>query len=68
MFSYYWARYSWATMAAEVDIPERTIGSALAHSTRKSVTAIYTRNDLRKKITEAQTAVENYVFAPKICE
>lgn len=66
--SLYWARYSWATMAAEIDIPERTIGSALAHSTRKSVTAIYTRNDLRKKITEAQTAVENYVFAPEICE
>ena len=60
--SYYWARYSWATIAAELDIPERTIGAALAHSTAKSVTSIYTRVEMRKKIDAANLAVFNEVF------
>lgn len=60
--SIYWARYSWATIAAELDVPERTIGAALGHSTRKSVTNIYTRNDMRKKVEEAQRLVAEYIF------
>lgn len=55
--SYYWARYTWATLAAELDIPERTIGAALGHSTSKSVTSIYTRVDMRKKIDDANRKV-----------
>ena len=45
--SFYWARYSWATIAAELDVAERTIGAALGHSTTKTVTSIYTRVDMR---------------------
>lgn len=63
--SYYWARYSWATIAAELDIPERTIGAALAHSTAKSVTSIYTRVDMRKKIDAANRKVIDFVFNKK---
>ena len=60
--SFYWARYSWATIAAELDIPERTIGAALAHSTSKTVTSIYTRVDMRKKIDAANRRVIDAVF------
>ena len=55
--SIYWARYSWATAAAELDIPEKTIAAALGHSTKQTVTSIYTRNDMRKKIEESQKKV-----------
>lgn len=65
--SYYFARYSWATVAAELDIPERTIGAALAHSTAKSVTSIYTRVDMRKKVDAANRAVIDHCF-PKNLE
>lgn len=60
--SYYWARYAWATIAAELDIPERTIGWALAHSTAKTVTSIYTRVDMRKKVDAANRAVIDHCF------
>lgn len=60
--SYYWMRYSWATVAAELDIPERTIGAALAHSTARTVTSIYTRVDMRKKIDAANRAVIDHIF------
>ena len=63
--SAYWARYTFATIAAELDIPERTIGAALGHSTKKSVTSIYIRTDMRRKIDEAQRKVANYVFGEK---
>lgn len=62
--SYYWARYTWATLAAELDIPERTIGAALGHSTSKSVTSIYTRVDMRKKIDDANRRVLEYANLP----
>lgn len=60
--SVYWARFSWATIAAELDIPERTIGAALAHSTMGSVTSIYIRTDMKKKIDDAQRRVADFVF------
>lgn len=60
--SYYYARYAWATIAAELDIPERTIGGALGHGTAKSVTSIYTRVDMRRKIDAANRRVIDYIF------
>lgn len=60
--SYYCARYTWATLAAELDIPERTIGYALGHSTAKTVTSIYTRVDMRKKVDAANRKVIDFVF------
>lgn len=53
--SVYWARYSWSTIAAELDIPERTIGVALGQSTRNSVTSI----------EEAQKKVRDFVLYEK---
>lgn len=63
--SVYWARYSWSTIAGELDIPERTIGAALGQSTKKSVTSIYIRTDMRKKVEEAQRKVADFVFGKK---
>lgn len=60
--SIYCARFSWATIAAELDIPERTIGAALAHSTKGSVTSIYIRTDMKKKIDDAQRKVADFIF------
>ena len=46
--STYWARHSWATIAAnDLDIPKETIGHALGHSSN-SVTDIYIEFDQRK--------------------
>lgn len=57
----YWARYAWATLAAELDVPERTIGAALGHSSG-TVTSIYTRTDMRKKVDEANRKVIDFVL------
>lgn len=61
----YWARYSWSTIAAELDVPERTIGAALGHSPGKSVTSIYIRTDMRRKVDEANRRVIDYVLYGK---
>lgn len=59
--STYYARYSWATIATELDIPERTIAAALGHSTA-SVTDIYIRTDMRRKVDEANRKVIEHVL------
>ena len=50
--SVYWARHSWATIAAELDIPKETIAAALGHSA-STVTDIYINFD-RTKIDRAK--------------
>lgn len=59
----YWARHSWATIAAELDIPKETIAAALGHG-GNSVTDVYIRFDDRK-IDEANRRVLDYVFYDK---
>ena len=56
----YWARHSWATIAASLDIPKETIAAALGHSCN-SVTDIYIEFD-RRKVDEANRRVLNYVL------
>lgn len=63
--SSYWARYSWAGIAGELDIPIDTIGAAMGHAREKSVTAIYIRTDMRKKVDAANRKVLDYVFYGK---
>jgi len=53
--STYYARHTWATFAAGLDIPKETIPRALGHS-RSSVTDIYINFD-RRKIDEANKRV-----------
>lgn len=58
--STYWARHSWATIAASLDIPKETIAAGLGHSSH-SVTDIYIQFDPRK-VDEANRRVLNYVL------
>ena len=55
----YWARHTWATIAASLEIPKETIAKALGHGGNE-VTDIYIRFD-DKKIDEANRKVIDYV-------
>lgn len=56
----YYARHSWATIAASLDIPKDTIAAALGHG-GNTVTDIYIEFD-RRKVDEANRRVLNYVL------
>lgn len=60
----YWARHTWATIAAELDIPNETIAAALGHSYGNRTTAIYI-NFNQKKVDEANRRVIDYVLHGK---
>lgn len=62
-FSMYWARHSWATIAAELEIPRETIAAAMGHS-GGTVTDIYINFD-RSKIDRANRQVIDYVLYGK---
>lgn len=60
----YWARHTWATIAASLDIPNETIAAALGHSYGNRITAIYIDFD-RKKVDAANRRVLDWVFYEK---
>lgn len=61
----YWARHSWATIAAELDIPDAVISQALGHSSdTNSTTAIYIKRN-EKKVDEANRKVMDWVLYGK---
>jgi integrase len=57
----YTLRHTWATIAADLDIPKETIGAALGHSQGSSVTDIYIRFNNRK-VDDANRKVLDFVF------
>lgn len=57
----YWARYSWATYAAELDIPKDTISEALGHAYGAKVTGVYIKYN-RDKVDEANRKVIDYLL------
>lgn len=59
--TWYWARYSWATYAADLDIPKDTISEALGHSHGAKVTGIYIKYN-RDKVDAANRKVIDYVL------
>ena len=59
----YWARHTWATIAASLDIPKETIAAALGHG-GNTVTDIYIDFDQRK-VDEANRRVIDYVLYNK---
>lgn len=59
----YWARHTWATIAASLDIPRDTIEAALGHN-QHDVTSIYIEFDMRK-VDEANRKVLDYVLYDK---
>lgn len=60
----YWARHTWATIAAGLDIPKETIAAALGHG-GNTVTDIYIDFD-RKKVDSANRKVMDWVLYGKI--
>lgn len=58
--STYWARRTWATIAAELDVPKEVIGHALSHS-QNTITDVYIVFN-RKKIDDANRKVIDYVL------
>lgn len=62
--SSYWARHTWATVAAELDIPKETISAALGHEIGSEVTSIYIKFD-QKKIDAANRKVIDYLNSVK---
>lgn len=58
----YWARHTWATVAASLDIPDDIISLALGHSARNATTDIYIRRDL-KKVDDANAKVIAFVLS-----
>lgn len=59
----YYARHSWATIAASLDIPKDTIAAALGHG-GNSVTDIYIEFD-KRKVDKANRAVIDKVYRYK---
>lgn len=60
----YWARHTWATIAASLDIPNETIAAALGHGYGNRITAIYIDFD-RRKVDEANRRVIDWVLYGK---
>lgn len=58
--SQYWCRHTWATIAAELNIPKETIAAALGHDMGNTTTAIYI-NFNQKKVDEANRMVIDFV-------
>lgn len=59
----YWARHSWATIAASLDVPKDTIAEALGHA-RNTVTDVYIEFDHRK-VDEANRRVIDFIYNEK---
>jgi integrase len=57
----YWARHSWATIAAELDVPNEVIAAGLGHSYGNTVTNIYIRQDV-KKVDAANRKILDWVL------
>lgn len=62
--SIYWARHTWASVAAELDVPVEVIAHALGHGFGNRTTAIYIDFDLRK-VDAANRRVMDWVLYGK---
>lgn len=62
--STYWARHTWATIAADLDIPDATISLALGHAGENATTEIYINRNL-KKVDAANRRVIDWVLYGK---
>lgn len=63
--SLYWARHSWATIAASLDIPIETIAAALGHGYGNRTTAIYINFD-QGKVDAANRKVIDWVLKNRL--
>lgn len=61
----YWARHSWATTAAELDISDEVIGMGLGHKPTLKITNIYINRN-QKKVDDANRKIIDYVLGNEI--
>ena len=62
-----WARHTWATLCAELEVADPTITLGMGHSSAgHRTTAIYIKRN-RQKVDEANRLVIDYIFGPS-CE
>ncbi len=59
--STYWARHTWASIAADLDVPDATISLALGHAGENATTEIYIRRNIHK-VDDANRRVLDWVF------
>lgn len=57
----YWARHTWATLAAELDFSDSVISQALGHSTAQKVTEVYIMRN-RTKVDKANRQILDLVL------
>lgn len=62
--SSYWSRHTWATIAADLDIPVETISMALGHKAGYKITNVYIKFN-HKKIDEANRKVIDHLLSLK---
>lgn len=60
----YWARHTWATIAADLDVPDAVISMALGHAGENATTDIYIKRN-QKKVDEANRRVLDWVLYGK---
>ncbi len=65
--TWYWARHTWATIAASLDIPKETISAALGHEIGSSITSIYIDFN-QKKVDRANRMVIDYVNGTEVVD
>lgn len=59
-----WARHSWASAGARIDIPKDTISRGMGHSFGVAVTDIYIDFDM-KKVDDANRKIIDYIYYGK---
>ena len=63
--STYWARHTWATIAAELDIPKETIAAALGHELGNTTTSIYINFNMKKVDVANREVIDWVVYGKK---
>ena len=63
--TWYWARYSWANYAVDLDIPKDTISEAMGHKHGSTVTGIYIKYS-QDKADAANRQVLDYVASDRV--
>lgn len=61
----YWARHTWATIAASLDIPKETISAALGHSMGSRMTSVYIDFDMRKVSVANRKVIDFLLYNKK---
>lgn len=59
--SAYWSRHSWATLAAELDIPIETVSKGLGHMIGEEMTLVYVAYR-QKKVDDANRKIIDYIL------